>query len=220
MSTQDKPIHIAMLLYDNMTSLDFIGPFDVFGIMPNSKIRTVAKQAGPIRIDAGIPLLNAQHSLSEVTEADILFVPGSIDNSHIQKDDEILDWVRRIDRTSRWTTSVCTGSLILAAAGLLKGVRATTHWAVLQTLEPHGAIPTQERVVRDGKYVTGAGVSAGIDMALTLAALEHDEMTAKCVQLAIEYDPQPPFDGGSPATAPKEVVERTFELLVAAMGSR
>jgi transcriptional regulator GlxA family with amidase domain len=220
METREKPINIAMLLYDNMTSLDFVGPFDVLGIMPNSKIRTVAKKAGPIRIDAGITLLNAQYSLDEVTEADILFVPGSIDNSHIQRDDEILDWLRRIDRGSRWTTSVCTGSLILGAAGLLKGVRATTHWAVLQTLEAHGAIPTQERVVRDGKYVTGAGVSAGIDMALTLAALEHDEMTAKCIQLAIEYDPQPPFDSGSPASAPKEVVERTFELLVAAVGSR
>ena len=220
MSTQDRPIHIAMLLYDNMTSLDFVGPFDVLGIMPNSKIRTVAKKAGPIRIDAGITLLNAQYGLDEVTEADILFVPGSIDNSHIQRDDEILDWLRRIDRGSRWTTSVCTGSLILGAAGLLNGVRATTHWAVLQTLETHGAIPTQQRVVRDGKYITGAGVSAGIDMALTLAALEHDEMTAKCIQLAIEYDPQPPFDSGSPASAPKEVVERTFELLVAAVGSR
>jgi transcriptional regulator GlxA family with amidase domain len=209
-----------MLLYDNMTSLDFIGPFDVFGIMPDSTIRTVAKQAGPIRIDAGIPLLNAQHSLDEVTEADILFVPGSIDNSHVQKDEEVLDWLRRVDRTTRWTTSVCTGSLILAAAGLLKGVRATTHWAVLQTLEPFGAIPTQGRVVRDGKYVTGAGVSAGIDMALTLAALEHDEVTAKCIQLAIEYDPQPPFNSGSPATAPKEVVEHTVELLLAAVGGR
>lgn len=217
MSTRKSPIEIAMLLYDNMTSLDFIGPFDVFGIMPNSNIRTVAKKAGPIRIDAGIPLLNAQHGLAEVNSADILFVPGSIDNSHIQRDDEILDWLRRIDQTSRWTTSVCTGSLILAAAGLLKGVRATTHWAVLPTLETHGAIPTQERVVRDGKYVTGAGVSAGIDMALTLVALEHDEMTAKCVQLAIEYDPHPPFDSGSPAAAPKEVVERTFELLIAAV---
>jgi len=203
-----------------MTSLDFIGPFDVLGIMPNSKIRTVAKQAGPIRIDAGIPLLNAQHSLKEVTEADILFVPGSIDNSHVQQDEEILDWLRRIDRTSRWTTSVCTGSLILAAAGLLKGIRATTHWAVLQTLETHGAIPTQERVVREGKYVTAAGVSAGIDMALTLAALEHDETTAKCIQLAIEYDPQPPFDSGSPATAPAQVVERTFELLLEAVNRR
>lgn len=220
MSSREKPIHIAMLLYDNMTSLDFIGPFDVFGIMPNSKIRTVAKQPGPIRIDAGIPLLNAQHGLDEVTEADILFVPGSIDNSHIQKDEEILDWLRRVDRTTRWTTSVCTGSLVLAAAGLLKGVRATTHWAVLQTLEPYGALPTQERVVRDGKYVTGAGVSAGLDMALTLAALEHDEMTAKCIQLAIEYDPQPPFNSGSPVSAPKEVVDRTFELLLAAAGSR
>jgi len=220
MSKQDDPIHIAMLLYDNMTSLDFIGPFDVFGIMPNAKIRTVAKQAGPIRIDAGIPLLNAQHGLDDVTEADILFVPGSIDNSHVQKDEEILDWLRRVDRTTRWTTSVCTGSLVLAAAGLLKGVRATTHWAVLQTLEPYGALPTQERVVRDGKYVTGAGVSAGIDMALTLAALEHDELTAKCIQLAIEYDPQPPFNSGSPVSAPKEVVDRTFELLLAAAGSR
>lgn len=220
MSKTDRPIQIAMLLYDNMTSLDFIGPFDVFGIMPNSNIRTVAKKAGPIRIDAGIPLLNAQHSLEEVPAADILFVPGSIDNSHIQRDEEILDWLRRIDRGSRWTTSVCTGSLILAAAGLLKGARATTHWAVLQTLETHGAIPTQERVVRDGKYVTAAGVSAGIDMALTLAALEHDEMTAMCVQLAIEYDPHPPFRSGSPACAPKEVVERTLELLTAAVGSR
>jgi transcriptional regulator GlxA family with amidase domain len=220
MSDRKNPIHIAMLLYDNMTSLDFIGPFDVFGIMPNSKIRTVAKQAGPIRIDAGIPLLNAQHSLDQVTEADILFVPGSIDNSHIQRDEEILDWLRHVDQSTRWTTSVCTGSLILAAAGLLKGVRATTHWAVLEALRPHGALPTQERVVRDGKYVTGAGVSAGIDMALTLAALEHDAMTAKCIQLAIEYDPQPPFNTGSPATAPKEVMEQAFEMLLGAVGSR
>jgi transcriptional regulator GlxA family with amidase domain len=209
---------IAMLLYPNMTSLDFVGPFEVFGIMPKAEILTVAKEAGPIQVDAGIALLNAQYRLRDVHEADILFVPGSSNNAHVLEDREILEWIQRIDRGTRWTTSVCTGSLILAAAGVLKGVRATTHWSALQGLEALGAIPVQNRVVHDGKYVTGAGVTSGIDMALTLAAYACDEITAQCIQLVIEYDPAPPFNAGSPATAPKAVMDRALAMLAAATG--
>jgi transcriptional regulator GlxA family with amidase domain len=211
----DAAMDIAMLLYENMTSLDFVGPFEVFGVMPGARILTVAKQAGPIHVDAGMPLLNARHGLREVPRADVLFVPGSSNNTHVLQDEEILAWLRDVDRGTRWTTSVCTGSLVLAAAGLLKGVRATTHWAALESLAGLGAVPVRERVVCDGKYVTGAGVSAGIDMALVLAAREFDDLTAQAIQLAIEYDPHPPFHTGSPATAPPAVTERALAMLVA-----
>jgi transcriptional regulator GlxA family with amidase domain len=206
---------IAMLLYDNMTALDFVGPYQVFAGVPDASVLSVARTAGPIRDDQGNVLFNAQHSLQDVEAADILFVPGSSNNRHVIKDGETLEWLRKIDRTTRWTTSVCTGSLILGAAGLLRDRRATTHWAALEFLKQFGAQPVAERVVVDGKYVTGAGVAAGIDMALTLVANAFGADAAQTVQLIIEYDPAPPFAAGSPAKAPAHIVEAAFARLAA-----
>lgn len=196
---------IAMLLFPGMTALDFIGPHEVFRGLPGVRIHRVAAKAGPILSDSGVTLL-ADHPLDAVQKADILFAPGALDVSAAAKHPQTLEWFRRLNETSRWTSSVCTGSLILGAAGLLRGVRATTHWSAMNSLADLGATPVAERVVEDGKFITGAGVSAGIDMALTLAARIAGEPVAQAIQLGIEYDPDPPFQAGSPKTAPPEVL--------------
>ena len=203
---------VAMFLYDKMTALDFVGPFQVFAVMPGAEVLTVAKKAGPIDEDSGLHLLNAKYSIDEVDSADVLCIPGGIDNTHVQADKDVIEWLQKIDKSAKWVTSVCTGSLILGAAGLLKGVRATTHWAALPGLETHGAIPVKERVVHDGKYLSGGGVTAGIDMALTLLAKEFDDKTAQAIQLAIEYNPQPPFDTGSPEKAPQDIQDLVIQI--------
>ncbi len=203
---------IAMFLYDKMTALDFVGPFQVFAVMPGAEVITVAKKTGPVDEDSGLHLLNANAGIDQVDAADVLCLPGGIDNTHVQNDPEVMDWIRKIDATTTWTTSVCTGSLILGAAGLLKGVKATTHWAALPGLETFGAIPVKERVVRDGKYLTGGGVTAGIDMALTLLAEAFDDRTSQAIQLALEYNPQPPFDTGSPEKAPQDIQEMVIQM--------
>lgn len=201
-------MEIAILIFDRLTALDAIGPYEVLRSMPESKVRFVAKEPGAVRTDAGSLALVADYSLEDVTAPDILVVPGGPGQAALMDDEKVMDWVRRVHETTRWTTSVCTGSLVLAGAGLLKGLRATTHWLAMDVLRELGAEPTLERVVRQGKIITAAGVSAGIDMALTLVALERGEEMAQAIQLAIEYDPQPPFDSGSPEKAPAAVVER------------
>ncbi|MCY1076344.1 DJ-1/PfpI family protein [Archangium lansingense] len=203
---------IAFLLYENMTSLDFIGPYQVFAMVPGARIHLVATEAGPVRTDAGVRIY-AEQRLEEVPRADILVVPGSSDPSKPMGDERVLSWLRTVDESSKWTTSVCTGSLILGAAGLLKGKRATTHWMVTDALRQFGATPVAERVVFDGKLVAAAGVSAGIDMALTLVAKEFGDMVAQSVQLGIEYDPAPPFATGSLRSAPPAVIEATKAML-------
>lgn len=206
---------IAMLFYNNMTSLDTIGPYQVFTPVPNWEVVTVASHAGPIRDETGRLLLGAEASIDDITEADILFVGGASDVSEPTNDPDMLDWIRMIDAGSTWTTSVCTGSLILGAAGLLAGRQATTHWSALDRLSNFGATPVSERVVTDGKYMTGAGVAAGIDMALTLVGKAAGHDMARCIQLGIEYDPSPPYECGSPRTAPPEILE----LLMSTLGS-
>jgi transcriptional regulator GlxA family with amidase domain len=201
-------MEIAILIFDRLTALDAIGPYEVLRSMPESKVRFVAKEPGAVRTDAGSLALVADYSLEDVTAPDILVVPGGPGQAALMDDEKVMDWVRRVHETTRWTTSVCTGSLVLAGAGLLKGLRATTHWLAMDVLRELGAEPTLERVVRQGKIITAAGVSAGIDMALTLVSLERGEEMAQAIQLAIEYDPQPPFDAGSPEKAPAAVVER------------
>lgn len=201
-------MEIAILLYEQMTALDAIGPYEVLGGMPGAKVRFVAREKGIKRTDSGYAVLNAEYGLDEVTAPDIVLVPGSSYPQGTMKDEAVLDWLRRVHATTKWTTSVCTGSMILGAAGLLRGLRATTHWMALDTLPAFGAEPVKERFVRDGKVITAAGVSAGIDMALTLAALECGEAVAQGIQLMIEYDPQPPFDCGSVEKAPATIVER------------
>jgi putative intracellular protease/amidase len=198
---------IAILIFDGLTALDAIGPYEVLSRLPDAELRFVAKEAGEKRMDTGALGIQADATLAELPDPDILLVPGGRGNRVIADDRQVLDWLRGAHEASTWTTSVCTGSLVLGAAGILQGKRATSHWAYLDRLRELGAEPVDERVVQDGKIVTAAGVSAGIDMALTLAGHVAGEQVAQAIQLGIEYDPEPPFDAGSPATAPKEIVD-------------
>jgi putative intracellular protease/amidase len=198
---------IAILLYDRLTALDAIGPYEVLSRLPGASAKFVAVEPGPITTDNGMLTLVAEGSLADVSAPDIVLVPGGPGEVAARAGGPALDWLRAVHETSTWTTSVCTGSLILAAAGLLEGKRATSHWLALEQLRELGAEPVSERVVFDGKIVTAAGVSAGIDMALTLAATIAGDEVAQAIQLGIEYDPQPPFDAGSPAKTPAAIVE-------------
>jgi transcriptional regulator GlxA family with amidase domain len=198
---------IAIVLYDRFTALDAIGPYEVLSRIPGASVAFVAAEPGPVRTDNGMLTLLAERSLRDERQPDVVLVPGGPGEVAARAGGAVLEWLKTADRTSTWTTSVCTGSLVLAAAGLLDGRRATSHWLAFDELRRLGAEPVDERVVFDGKLVTAAGVSAGIDMALTLAAEMAGEQVAKAIQLGIEYDPQPPFDAGSPHRAPKEIVE-------------
>ncbi|MFC7303583.1 DJ-1/PfpI family protein [Streptomyces monticola] len=198
-------MQIAILLFDRFTALDAVGPYQTLNPLPDSETVFVAEQAGPVTDDSGSLTLTARKSLSEVDRPDIVVVPGGPDVP--VGNEALLDWLRRVDATSTWTTSVCTGSLMLAAAGLLDGRPATTHWLYRDVLGGYGAKPTGRRVVSDGKYVTAAGVSAGIDMGLALAGRIAGDEHAQCVQLMIEYDPEPPYDAGAPEKAPAALVE-------------
>jgi len=198
---------IAILIFDKLTALDAVGPYEVLSRLPGAELVFVAQQAGAKRTDTGALALTADASLAEYTDPDVLLIPGGEGNRPLLADETLLDWVRTADAGSTWTTSVCTGSLVLGAAGILEGKRATSHWAHLERLADYGAEPISERVVIDGKLVTAAGVSAGIDMALTLAAEIAGEQVAQAIQLGIEYDPDPPFDAGSPQKAPEELVD-------------
>jgi transcriptional regulator GlxA family with amidase domain len=199
-------------LFEGITALDIVGPYEVLQRLPEADVKFVAASAGAIRTDNGFLALLADASLAETTRADVLVVPGGFATRALETDETLLDWIRAIDATSTWTTSVCTGSMLLAAAGLLEGKEATTHWASLERLKEYGAIPTARRVVEQGKIVTAAGVSAGIDMALTLAARIAGDEYAQGIQLGIEYDPQPPFDAGSLAKAPAPVAAFMTDL--------
>ena len=198
---------IVCLLFDGITALDIVGPYEVLQRLPGADVKFVARSTGEIRTDNTFLALVADYSLSEVTRADVLVVPGGFATRALEREEPLLEWIRAIDTTTAWTTSVCTGSMLLAAAGLLEGKEATTHWASLERLKQYGAIPTGRRVVEQGKIMTAAGVSAGIDMGLTLAARIAGDEFAQGIQLGIEYDPQPPFDAGSLAKAPAPVVE-------------
>jgi transcriptional regulator GlxA family with amidase domain len=175
--------------------------------VPGWEVRTVAKEKGEVRSEDGTLALVADRALAEVNAPDVVLVPGGIGNRRLLGDAELLDWLREVDRATKWTTSVCTGSLLLGAAGLLEGKRATTNWLVLDALAEFGAEPVGGRFVEDGKVITAAGVTAGIDMALHLVSREVSPEMAQAVQLGIEYDPDPPFDSGSPEKAPPEIVE-------------
>ncbi len=198
---------IAIPLFDGITALDAIGPYEVLSRLPGAKVRFVALTPGPVRTDNKQLALVADEPLSAVPRPDILMVPGGFGTRRLMTPNPLLDWLRAAHETTQWTTSVCTGSLLLGAAGLLRGLEATTHWAALDTLKELGARPTLQRVVVQGKIVTAAGVSSGIDMALTLVAKIAGDEFAQTVQLGIEYDPQPPVDAGSPTKAPAHIVE-------------
>ena len=200
-------MQIAILIFDGLTALDAIGPYEVLSRLPGAELRFVAKQPGPKRTDTGALGVQADLAIADLPGPDVVLVPGGQGNRPLMRDSEVLDWLRVAHERSTWTTSVCTGALVLGAAGILDGKRATTHWAFLDRLSELGAEPVTERVVEDGKVVTAAGVSAGIDMALTLAARIAGNEVAQAIQLGIEYDPQPPFDAGSPSKASPEVIE-------------
>jgi transcriptional regulator GlxA family with amidase domain len=200
-------MQIAILIFEKLTALDAIGPYEVLRNVPGWEVRFVGAEKGPIRTDSGALGLNVDYSLEEVTEPDIVLVPGGEGNRPLLEDEGTLSWLRQVDARTRWTTSVCTGALVLGAAGLLDGRRATTYWPYLDALRAFGAEPVAERWVEDGRLMTAAGVSSGIDMALHLVGREAGPEVAQAVQLGIEYDPQPPFDAGSPAKAPRELVD-------------
>jgi transcriptional regulator GlxA family with amidase domain len=200
-------VRIAILIFDKLTALDAVGPYEVLSRLPGAELRFVAKEAGPMRTDTGALELTADRAISEIPDPDIVLVPGGEGNRVLMRDDEVLDWLRTAHEGTTWTTSVCTGSLVLGAAGILDGLRATSHWAFRERLREFGAEPVAARFVEDGKVITAAGVAAGIDMALHLAARNVSDEFAQAVQLGIEYDPDPPFDTGSPEKAPPELVE-------------
>ncbi|RFU83155.1 DJ-1/PfpI family protein [Streptomyces triticagri] len=201
-------MQIAIALYERFTALDAIGPYQTLGLMPGAEVVFVAERTGPVRDDQGRLGLVADKTFAEVPDPDILVVPGGPGQSDQMENEELLGWLRTADATSTWTTSVCTGSLALAAAGLLRGRRATSHWLALDMLAGLGVESTAQRVVFDGKYVTAAGVSSGIDMGLTLVGRIAGDEAAQSIQLMTEYDPQPPYDAGSPDKAPAHLVDR------------
>jgi putative intracellular protease/amidase len=206
---------IAIPLFDRFTALDAIGPYEVLSRLPGAEVVFVAEEPGVKRTDTGIVGVVVDQPLTAVTRPDIVVVPGGPGTRAMLEDNGLIDWIRSVHPTTQWTTSVCTGSLLLAAAGVLDGVPATTHWLAADLLERLGARPTERRVVFEGKVVTAAGVSSGIDMALALAARLAGDQVAQAIQLSIEYDPQPPFDAGAPSKAPAEIVELVRGLYTA-----
>jgi transcriptional regulator GlxA family with amidase domain len=200
-------MNIAIPVFDGLTALDAVGPYEVLSRLPGATVSFIGAQTGPVRTETEMLALFADASFDQLTEPDVVVVPGGRGTRRLMADEQTLAWLRRAHGSSRWTTSVCTGSLLLAAAGILDGLEATTHWLELESLRRYGAQPVARRVVEQGKVMTAAGVSAGIDMALTLASRIAGERTAEAIQLGIEYDPEPPFDSGSPAKAARELVE-------------
>lgn len=201
---------IAILLFEEITALDAIGPYEVLTRLPGASVAWVGKRKGTVRSDGGLGL-SVDHTLDEISAVDMLLVPGGFGARKSQTDPEILAWLRAIDAGTRITACVCTGSLLLGAAGLLRGRRATTHWAFYDQLVAHGATPVSERVVRDGKYATAAGVSAGIDLGLSLALELAGEEVASAIQLSIEYDPAPPLHAGNPARVAPALRDRMYK---------
>jgi cyclohexyl-isocyanide hydratase len=199
-------MHIAMLIYPRMTQLDMTGPFEVFSSMPDTEIDIVWKDLNPVRDLNGLTI-SPSKTLADCPQTDILFVPGGFGQAELMDDDEVLDFLRKQADGARYVTSVCTGSLVLAAAGLLTGYRATSHWMWRDQLALFDAEPVAERVVTDRNRITGGGVTSGIDFALTIAAEIHGEQVARMIQLSLEYDPAPPFDGGSPERESPELVK-------------
>jgi cyclohexyl-isocyanide hydratase len=205
-----EPTRVVFLVYPNVTQLDLTGPAQVLSRLSNARVDLVWKSRDPVQTDSGFALLPSA-TLDEIDQADVLCVPGGFGCIDVMQDDEVLGWVRSVGDKAQWVTSVCTGSLILGAAGLLRGYRATSHWAWRDYLKLFGAEPIAERVVFDRNRVTGGGVTAGIDFALALMAAIEGEDYARAVQLGLEYDPHPPFDSGTPDKAGSELVQRVHE---------
>jgi len=197
---------VIIFLYNGVTMLDAIGPYEVLRHMDDTEVLFVSEKKGEIKADSGFIDINVKHSIDDIKSADILIIPGStIGFMQEMKNKKVLNWIREVDKTTKWTTSVCTGSLLLASAGLLNGLKATSHWRVINLLSNFGAIAARERVIEEGKYITSSGVSAGIDMALQLSNKLVGEDQTKAIQLTIEYDPQPIFNSGNFSNAEEKV---------------
>ncbi len=197
-------MRIAMPLFDDLTALDAVGPYEVLSRIPGAEVTFVGAETRAYTSEHGTLRLHADATLDELPDPDIVVVPGGPGVMR-QLDGPLVSWIRTAHETTRWTTAVCTGALLLGAAGVLRGLRANTHWLAREKLGSFGAIPTDERVVEQGKVITAAGVSSGIDMALVFAARIAGDEVAQAIQLGIEYDPQPPYDSGSVAKAPENV---------------
>ena len=214
MSEKVGRFQIAILLYPGVTALDAVGPWEVLSRMPNTDVRLVGKEVGPVVAEGGGLLLGVSHTVFETPSPDLVLVPGGNTTPGQMVDDDVLDWLRKAHEATTWTASVCTGALILGAAGILKGLPATTHWYKMGVLKIMGARPKpDERIVRSGKIVTAAGVSAGIDLALWLAGEISGRARAEAIQLTIEYDPHPPFDTGHMSKASKETQQLAKEMM-------
>ena len=198
---------IGMLIFPRLTQLDMTGPYEVLARLPDTTVELIARTLDPVTTDRGMQIVPTV-TYATCPPLDVVMVPGGPGQQDLMEDEEALTFLRKQAAGAKYVTSVCTGSLVLGAAGLLKGKRATCHWAAIEHLKPLGAIPVAEKVVIDGNIVTGAGVTSGIDFALTLAAILEGEQTAREIQLGIEYDPAPPFNSGSPKTAAREMVEK------------
>lgn len=209
------PLRIAIPLYAGYTALDAVGPYEVLSRLPGASVTWLAPEPGPVRTDNDQLAIEADAAYEDLPDPEILVVPGGLGTNAVLDDERLVGWIRRAHETSQWTTSVCTGSLLLGAAGVLQGLEATSHWLDLEELERFGARPTGRRVVEQGKVITAAGVSSGIDMGLVLAARIAGPEVAQAIQLGIEYDPQPPFDSGSVEKAPAEIVELVRGLAAA-----
>jgi transcriptional regulator GlxA family with amidase domain len=206
-------MQIAFVLYPQFTALDIVGPFQTMGDLPGVECVFVAEQAGPVIDHTGRLALVATATFDELTAPDVIVVPGGIADATATVDDPVVRWIRAVHPTTTWTTSVCTGAIFLGLAGVLDGLDATTHWSAYERLRALGANPTEERVVVRGKVVTAAGVSSGIDMGLTLVATMFGDEVAQAIQLAIEYDPQPPFDAGAPSKVSPELLAFVGEIM-------
>ena len=200
-------MQIVIPIYDRFTALDAVGPYEVLSRLPDAEVVFAALEAGPVTTETDMLTLIADEPLEALPAPDVIVVPGGFGTRVLLDDERMVGWLRSAHETSQWTTSVCTGSLLLGAAGILDGLDATTHWMELETLTEFGARPSSRRVVEQGKVITAAGVSSGIDMALTLVARIAGDVFAQGIQLSIEYDPEPPFDTGSTEKAGPELTE-------------
>ncbi|MES2172009.1 MAG: DJ-1/PfpI family protein [Actinomycetota bacterium] len=218
-SRTESPIRVGLLVFPDVTQLDLTGPLQVFSSVPGVEVHLVWKRVEPVPSDSPLVIIPTV-TFAECPQLDVICVPGGYGTDELLNDAEVLEFVREQAAGARYVTSVCTGALVLGAAGLLRGYRATTHWTAMDSLAPFGAIPTDTRVCVDRNRITGGGVTAGIDFALTLVAELIDRQAAEAVQLRLEYNPRPPFDAGSPGTAPKAVVDAYRARIAPNMASR
>lgn len=214
-----SPISVAFLVFPNVTQLDLTGPAQVLSRLGNTTVNLVWKDKEPVPTDAGFPLLPTA-TFDDIYQVDILCVPGGLGTMEMMQDRAVLAWLQKVAANADWVTSVCTGSLVLGAAGLLKGYKSACHWASVDQLAFFGAIPVRQRIVEDRNRFSGGGVTSGIDFALALAARIRGEDHAKFIQLAIEYDPHPPFDAGSPDKVSPEILDRYYALIEKAVPER